>query len=165
MANEGQPQVENKGLFNFIQNTIHRKTTQKPFLLNSDKLRNVTGGIDGQNDLVNQETLPIGNRTEKQASGESNIRSQRSLGHGSNFSKSLSVVSQLTSEQINRIKQSINQEKESKAHMILIRNNSIIKETPKDQLPLAFLTDDEMKDMMNRNAQIDCDESEEYTAY
>jgi len=35
--------------------------------------------------------------------------------------------------------------------MILIRNNSIIKETPKDQLPLAFLTDDEVKEIMNRN--------------
>ena len=35
--------------------------------------------------------------------------------------------------------------------MILIRDNSILKETPKDQLPLAFLTDDEVKEIMNRN--------------
>ena len=146
----GDNPIENKELLNLIQNTINKKTVvQKPFLLNSDKLRSVNGGIEAQNDL-NQE-LPLGNRTVKQQSGESNMRSQRSLGHGSSFSKSLSVVSQLTSEQINRIKQSIDQEKESKAHMILIRDNSILKETPKDQLPLAFLTDDEVKEIMNRN--------------
>ena len=37
--------------------------------------------------------------------------------------------------------------------MILIRNNSIIKETPKHELPLAFLTDDEVKEILNRNDQ------------
>ena len=56
----------------------------------------------------------------------------------------------MNAEILARLQESFDKEKEQKAHMILIRNKSIIKETPVDQLPLTLLTDDEANERMNK---------------